>query len=370
VLDSSVLAISSKEISVSSPISALGAQLGCTWENIEACRVEALRRRQELTVLERERLVPADAAVVVFGSLARQEWTQGSDIDWTLLVDGSADPEHLTVTHSIRTRLEQLGYKEPGRTGVFGGLTISHELVHRIGGEHDTNRNTTQRILLLLESASISPSDIVRERVIRVLFTRYLADDQGYHASEGWKIRVPRFLLNDIVRYWRTMAVDFAAKRRERAGEGWALRNFKLRLSRKLIFAAGLISCISCQLRPSANLINTEFASARDFYSALTEFMIAFSNITPLEILAQAAQQFEAAEAGKLIFDAYDEFLGVLRDDAKRARLETLDLDAAMNDSLFRDAKRIGNTFQEGLTRLFFGTDLQLTAATQRYGVF
>src|SRR5262245_41479191 len=29
-----------------------------------------------------------DISVVVFGSLARGEWTTGSDVDWTLLIDG------------------------------------------------------------------------------------------------------------------------------------------------------------------------------------------------------------------------------------------------------------------------------------------
>ena len=29
-----------------------------------------------------------DLSLVVFGSLARGEWTSGSDVDWTLLIDG------------------------------------------------------------------------------------------------------------------------------------------------------------------------------------------------------------------------------------------------------------------------------------------
>jgi len=32
-----------------------------------------------------------DTSIVVSGSLARDEYTAGSDIDWTLLVDGSVD---------------------------------------------------------------------------------------------------------------------------------------------------------------------------------------------------------------------------------------------------------------------------------------
>lgn len=52
-------------------------------------------------------------------------------------------------------------------------------------------------------------------------------------------VKVPRFLLNDIVRYWRTVTVDFVEKQRGQAGHGWGLRNAKLRMSRKLIFATG-----------------------------------------------------------------------------------------------------------------------------------
>jgi hypothetical protein len=132
--------------------------------------------------------------------------------------------------------------------GTFGNLAFSHDIIHQIGGQNDTNRNTTQRILLLLESATIGRNDQAYERVIRGVISRYLEEDTHLLTADSKRYRVPRFLLNDIVRFWRTMAVDFASQQRDRAGEGWGLRNAKLRMSRKLIFATGLLVCFSCNL--------------------------------------------------------------------------------------------------------------------------
>jgi hypothetical protein len=166
------------------------------------------------------------------------------------------------------------------------------------------------------------------------------------------------------------MAVDFAAKRRERAGDGWALRNFKLRMSRKMIFAAGLAMCISCELRPSARLVSRAIASDEDLCAALVAFLVEFANRSPLEILARTAVEFEARPAGKLLYDAYDAFLRVLSDQRERERLESLGVDDAHSDLLFRETREIGTAFQEGLTKLFFDSDPALTRSPQRYGVF
>lgn len=129
-------------------------------------------------------------------------------------------------------------------------MVFSHDLVHQIGGEDDTNRNTTRRLLLLLESSVVGRGDTYRN-VVRNVLNRYLLEDRGLWRGSGH--RVPRFLLNDFARYWRTMAVDFAHKLGTRSGKGWAIRNIKLRMSRKLIYASGLLACYRCHLDYSSD---------------------------------------------------------------------------------------------------------------------
>jgi predicted nucleotidyltransferase len=226
---------SSKHVDV---IDLLQSRAGQEWPAISRARVKALETGKRLEK-ELRGLSSTDASVVVFGSLARKEWTANSDIDWTLLIDGQADPQHLDIAQEVANRLQKKKFIEPGTTGIFGKMTLSHDLVQKIGGLEDTNENLTRRVLLLLESMASGKPDS-RERVKKLIFSRYLNDDSGFrHGSLPHK--VPRVLLNDIAPYWRTIAVDFMEKQRGQAGGGWGLRSAKLRMSRKLIFASGLV---------------------------------------------------------------------------------------------------------------------------------
>ena len=117
-----------------------------------------IRKARELAVLKRAELRTAlavfdseDTSIVVSGSLASNEFTADSDIDWTLLVDGSADPQHYDLTGKIMKVVSGLPVKETGAEGTFSTMVFSHNLIHEIGGEDDTNSNTTRRLLLLLE---------------------------------------------------------------------------------------------------------------------------------------------------------------------------------------------------------------------------
>lgn len=146
-------------------LDSLRARLGATWIALAAARTDAERQVADLARLL-DGTTPSDTSIVVFGSLARGEVTQGSDVDWTLLVDGQAHPSHLDAALDIDQRLVAANMKKPGREGTFGGLAFSHDLVHYIDGAQDTNRNTTQRILLLLgeQSPSTSPISGARDR--------------------------------------------------------------------------------------------------------------------------------------------------------------------------------------------------------------
>jgi hypothetical protein len=212
----------------------------------------------------------------------------------------------------------------------------------------------------------------VRERVIRQLFRRYLDEDRGYHALHDFQLRVPRRLLNDVVRYWRTMAVDYAAKRRDRDWDGWAIRNVELRTSRKLMFAAGLAMCLFCELKPSASLVSLADGQAAEdeFYGELGAFLQDFTNTSPLDILAEFGEELGAQEATCELLDRYDEFLAILDDEGKRTTLEKLSVERATRDPTYLAAREIGTGFQEALTKLFFKSNDELTTLTQRYGVF
>jgi predicted nucleotidyltransferase len=349
-------------------VEALANKLNVKWPSIAAAAKAANVTRQTVAdILQQHRMVPPDSSFVVFGSLARDEWTINSDVDWTLLIDGQADPQHLKITQKIAARLKEAKLGEPGPTGTFGNMAFSHGIIQQIGGEEDTNRNTTQRVLLLLESAAIGDAEAYR-RVVRLVFNRYLDDDNSLLSGSGAKYKVPRFLLNDIVRYWRTMCVDYASKHREREGQGWALRNAKLRLSRKLIFASGLLTCFSCFLQPPQT--TQDLFNGLNSLEPLVAHLLRSVSRTPLEIVADALDRYASDNTARQMMGAYDEFLEMLNDGEKRARLKELKSREANTDPVFKEVKRISAAFQGGLTALFFDDHPQLTELTRKYGLF
>ena len=357
---------------------AYGLRLGA----IESAVAKSCSKQSEVRTALSELLgdLPVDVDLVICGSLARGEFTTGSDVDWTLMIDGSVDPNHLLIAKSVERRFEECRFKRPGPAGPFGNLAFSHDLIHLIGGDTDTNANTTRRILLLLESCSVAHHS-VHQRVVRAILARYLEQDTHFRATSatnGDKIYVPRFLINDIVRYWRTMAVDYASKIRGGGARGWALRNLKLRMSRKIIFVAGLLMCFECELnrpKPSSgqpDLFPDLFSESRDSTLPFIQKLMSFVNRTPLDILAESVLNYapKNSRLAEKLFCNYDTFLAALNDDELRAHLDQVGYEEAKEDKRFNELREITRRFQEGLVELFFESDQKLCQLTREYGVF
>jgi predicted nucleotidyltransferase len=346
------------------PFERLRLRCGEAWPHVTAARARtaaALARMQPLQDVAGE-----TTSIVVFGSLGRAEVTTASDVDWTLLIDGPSDPEHYRQAHEVARQIDELAFRKPGETNTFGTLVSSHELIHNIAGTSDTNQNLTRRILLLLESRAVTNPE-VRERVLRNVLDRYIVYDPPV-GSRGWGETVPQFLLNDVVRYWRTMAADFASKMWERQQRGWGIRNAKLRFSRKLLFASGLLTCFMWSLFPPDDV--DRITSYDELAPRLTEYILEQTRLSPIDVVAKVLLAKELYDTARQVIGAYDAFLGIIADADNRRILEKLDRDAAVDDPVFAKVREITRPFREGILQLFFDDDPALAGFMRKFGVF
>lgn len=244
----------------------------------------------------------------------------------------------------------------------------SHDLVHKIGGEDDLNSNTTRRVLLLFESLPVSNREAY-DRVRRQILRRYLEDDRGLLYAAG-EIRIPRFLINDLTRYWRTITVDFVYKQRADNDSKWALRNAKLRMSRELVFAAGLLHCFFCHLDESAK---SALGTLRSMdLSPLTLYLDSQLSLPPLEILAKACLVLRISDAtARSLFDSYNRFLALLDDPERRTELTRAHTHEELRSSkAWKEVREVSRPFHAALISLFLKDNEHLKNLTLEYGIF
>ena len=288
--------------------------------------------------------IDGDASVVLMGSWGRGEVTSGSDDDYMVLVDGPWRPDH-EVDPQIDEVAKILDI-DPGREGLFGEIVFSDHLEKRIGLQEDDNNNLSRRMLLLLESHPLTGIESYESPWHKIL--------SGYLRDAHKPKSPPRLLLNDIVRYWRTICVDFAGKQRKRRGEGWGIRNAKLRNSRKILFAGGLLPVLEC---------------AQLSLEEMGPFLEERLRLPPTDRLAQSFLDAGAYDAGARTLGSYDAFIGLLDDSVFRGSLESLTREHADDSPQFEEARRLGKAVQGGLRALLFETDT-LPKVVQEYAIF
>ena len=193
-----------------------------------------------------------------------------------------------------------------------------------IGGVDDTNEKITRRMLFFLESVPVGDISTF-ESLVDGILNRYIADAITDH-------QLALFLLNDIIRYYRTICVDFEFKTEEDK-KPWGIRNIKLVFSRKLIYFSGLLICAETAQRSALE--------KREICKNLMK-------LTPIDRLLKVLGS-EALEP----LGYYDRFLGSMANHQIREALEKGDREVVRKSDIFRSLKNDGHHFSMSLRSAF-----------------
>lgn len=277
-------------------------------------------------------VVPAGVTVITSGSYARREASDQSDIDYFAVLPGECEVENQIAPEWLAKLDEQVTTtvaKAPSEDGAFREFEYQADMLHNIGGNKDTNSKITRRILLLLEGAWLANESGFRD-LRRDILERYIQDTITDH-------QLALFLLNDIIRYYRTVAVDFEFKTFE-SSKPWAIRNIKLMFSRKLLYASGLFS-----VAMTADAMHSEKIRRLE-------------ELFDLPVIDRMIKICGKPQMGQVL-GYYNYFLEKLEDREFRSHLDKLPRGPnGRRDQQFRELKNEGHHFTRQILALFENT--------------
>lgn len=178
--------------------------------------------------------------IYVTGSYARAEASPHSDLDLFFVREGSSTKE--SVSRITKTLVDaelikisrRMDFLDFSGDGEYLHVHFVEDMKDHLGSPTDDFQNLfTARLLLLLESRPVYNPDLYR-RIVDEIIQAYYRDYHDHTADFK-----PIFLVNDIIRFWKTLCLNYE-HRRNRPREDEAernknhLKNLKLKFSRML----------------------------------------------------------------------------------------------------------------------------------------
>jgi hypothetical protein len=171
------------------------------------------------------------------------------------------------------------------------------------------------------------PREAAFEQLRCAMIEKYLEGARADH-------QIAHFLLNDIIRYWRTITVDYEHKIGEQQGKPWAIRNIKLAFSRKLLYASGLFSVAMTADRTA---------------EVKRETLLELFSLPALDRIEAVCGEALARPIRK----SYDIFLEAIESPEKREHLDGQKKDRQDRDPVFRGLKNEAHHYSRALLSAF-----------------
>ena len=134
-----------------------------------------------------------------------------------------------------------LGYGPFSNDGEYLKVYSLEKMLEALGAPQDDNENLfTARMLLLLEARCVCNQSLYSEIVNKIL--------EHYFRDSGGKITFrPLFLLNDLLRYWRTLCLNYELIR-DQPDRPWIKKNISLKFSRMLTVFGTVLPLVTRQI--------------------------------------------------------------------------------------------------------------------------
>ncbi|MGP0594196.1 nucleotidyltransferase family protein [Nitrospira sp. T9] len=301
--------------------------------------------KNELT--KARKLAEGKACVYLIGSYGRGEASLHSDLDLFIVGGGIKEERDLKNLEEILIKADlieatrKLDFPEFSGDGEYLKHYTVDDLVETLGTRDDDKANTfTARLLLLLESLPLL-EDTIYSNVISKVIEAYWEDYED-HGSEF----VPAFLVNDILRLWRTFCVNYEAgtKNENETLEQKAkrkLKNYKLKHSRLLTCYSGLLYLMA---------VIAEQGTVRPDN---VKHMVSLSPTKRLEWLKGQAKFVNQSNRVDTILSLYEKFLK--KTDAPKKNLIEMFQDRIESGQALQEAREFGDQVYDLLC--FIGKD-------------
>lgn len=193
--------------------------------------------------LEEERY--QNICVYACGSLGRLEVTQNSDLDlfFISLNDSKVDPMEKNINKYIFfSKLYEINqamkFPDPSKEGEYWCFINKADFLDIGSRKEDFNNSFTARLLFMLESKPIYNEKMYNQLLVETV-SKYFVDYQD-HQDEFY----PLFLMNDILRYWYTLTLNYEYRRDNQDNvnkKNW--KRLKLKYAR-LITCFSMLACL------------------------------------------------------------------------------------------------------------------------------